>query len=251
MVGSVDTGSDFGSLGAPARGALRWSVSHRDTPRERFFLRTWRTVATATYSPSPDRPAGAGYPRRFGGLQGLGGNHGGGRPRPESRTHATPDGSVAVCSASERHPRRAKATRPRAAVARRSGHRRRHGCRRRGVDCQPAHLSHPHPMAVLFGPSGAALAWPVLLAALGCYTKAGMAARDTQRLIGRAVIMLVALFAVVSAVLETRGRADHRRRRGAAGVRDLDCYAAGRSSAAAAPAASRHCGAAGCRRRCG
>ncbi len=29
-----------------------------------------------------------------------------------------------------------------------------------------------------------------------------MAARDTQRLIGRAVIMLVALFAVVSAVLE-------------------------------------------------
>jgi exopolysaccharide biosynthesis polyprenyl glycosylphosphotransferase len=59
-----------------------------------------------------------------------------------------------------------------------------------------------HPTAVLFGPSGAALAWPVLLAALGCYTKAGMAARDTQRLIGRAVIMLVALFAVVSAVLE-------------------------------------------------
>jgi exopolysaccharide biosynthesis polyprenyl glycosylphosphotransferase len=59
-----------------------------------------------------------------------------------------------------------------------------------------------HPVAVLSGPSGAALAWPVLLAALGCYTKAGMIARDTQRLIGRAVIMLVALFAVVSAVLE-------------------------------------------------
>ena len=59
-----------------------------------------------------------------------------------------------------------------------------------------------HPLAVLSGPSGAALAWPVLLAALGCYTKAGMTARDTQRLIGRAVIMLVALFAVVSAVLE-------------------------------------------------
>ncbi len=59
-----------------------------------------------------------------------------------------------------------------------------------------------HPFEVLFGPSGAALLWPVLLAALGCYTKAGLTARDTQRLIGRAVIMLVALFAVVSAVLE-------------------------------------------------
>ena len=59
-----------------------------------------------------------------------------------------------------------------------------------------------HPLAVLTGPSGAALAWPALLAALGCYTKAGMTARDTQRLLGRAVIMLVALFAVVSAVLE-------------------------------------------------
>ncbi|HEY9376758.1 MAG TPA: sugar transferase, partial [Jiangellaceae bacterium] len=59
-----------------------------------------------------------------------------------------------------------------------------------------------HPAAVLFGPSGAALAWPVLLAALGCYTKAGMTTRDSQRHIGRAVIMLVALFAVVSAVVE-------------------------------------------------
>ena len=58
------------------------------------------------------------------------------------------------------------------------------------------------PLEVLSGPSGAALAWPVLLAALGCYTKTGMTARDTQRLIGRAVIMLVALFAVVSAVME-------------------------------------------------
>jgi exopolysaccharide biosynthesis polyprenyl glycosylphosphotransferase len=58
------------------------------------------------------------------------------------------------------------------------------------------------PDEVLFGPSGAALAWPVLLAALGCYTKAGMTARDSQRQIGRAAIMLVALFAVVSAVLE-------------------------------------------------
>ena len=59
-----------------------------------------------------------------------------------------------------------------------------------------------HPQAVFFGPSGAALAWPVLLAALGCYTKAGITARDSQRKIGRAVIMLVALFAVVSALLE-------------------------------------------------
>jgi exopolysaccharide biosynthesis polyprenyl glycosylphosphotransferase len=59
-----------------------------------------------------------------------------------------------------------------------------------------------HPPEVLFGPSGAALLWPVLLAARGCYTGAGMAARDGQQQIGRAVIALVALFAVVSAVLE-------------------------------------------------
>jgi exopolysaccharide biosynthesis polyprenyl glycosylphosphotransferase len=59
-----------------------------------------------------------------------------------------------------------------------------------------------HPLAVLAGPSGAALAWPVLLGALGCYTKAGITARDSQRQIGRAAIMLIALFAVVSAVVE-------------------------------------------------
>jgi exopolysaccharide biosynthesis polyprenyl glycosylphosphotransferase len=59
-----------------------------------------------------------------------------------------------------------------------------------------------HPPEVLFGPSGAALLWPVLLAARGCYTRAGMAARDGQQHVGRAVIALVALFAVVSAVLE-------------------------------------------------
>jgi len=59
-----------------------------------------------------------------------------------------------------------------------------------------------HAPEVLFGPSGAALAWPVLLAARGCYTRAGMAASDGQQQIGRAVIALVALFAVVSAVLE-------------------------------------------------
>jgi exopolysaccharide biosynthesis polyprenyl glycosylphosphotransferase len=59
-----------------------------------------------------------------------------------------------------------------------------------------------HPAAVLLGPSGAALAWPVLLAARGCYTRAGMAARDGQQQIRRAVITLVALFAVVSAVVE-------------------------------------------------
>ena len=59
-----------------------------------------------------------------------------------------------------------------------------------------------HAPEVLFGPSGAALAWPVLLAARGCYTRAGMAARDGQQQIRRAVVTLVALFAVVSAVLE-------------------------------------------------
>jgi exopolysaccharide biosynthesis polyprenyl glycosylphosphotransferase len=58
------------------------------------------------------------------------------------------------------------------------------------------------PDEVVFGPSGAALAWPVLLAALGCYTKVGLTARDHERQLGRAAIMLVALFAVVSAVLE-------------------------------------------------
>jgi exopolysaccharide biosynthesis polyprenyl glycosylphosphotransferase len=58
------------------------------------------------------------------------------------------------------------------------------------------------PTEVLTGPSGAALAWPVLLAALGCYTKVGIVARDSQRLLLRAAIMLVALFAVVSAVME-------------------------------------------------
>jgi exopolysaccharide biosynthesis polyprenyl glycosylphosphotransferase len=63
-------------------------------------------------------------------------------------------------------------------------------------------FSTQDPLAVLAGPSGAALAWPVLLAALGCYSKAGITARDSQRQIGRAVIMLVALFAVVSAVTE-------------------------------------------------
>jgi exopolysaccharide biosynthesis polyprenyl glycosylphosphotransferase len=63
-------------------------------------------------------------------------------------------------------------------------------------------FSTSHPLAVLAGPSGAALAWPVLLAALGCYTRAGLTDRDSQRQIGRAAIILVALFAVVSAVLE-------------------------------------------------
>ena len=51
-------------------------------------------------------------------------------------------------------------------------------------------------VAVLAGPSGAALAWPVLLAALGCYTRAGMTARDSQRQIRRAAVTSVALFAV-------------------------------------------------------
>jgi exopolysaccharide biosynthesis polyprenyl glycosylphosphotransferase len=55
---------------------------------------------------------------------------------------------------------------------------------------------------VMLGPSGAALAWPLLLAARGCYTAAGMVARDDQQQIRRAVITLVALFAVVSAVVE-------------------------------------------------
>jgi exopolysaccharide biosynthesis polyprenyl glycosylphosphotransferase len=57
-------------------------------------------------------------------------------------------------------------------------------------------------LEVVLGPSGAALAWPVLLAWRGCYTRAGMVARDSQQQIGRAVITLVALFAVVSAVVE-------------------------------------------------
>jgi exopolysaccharide biosynthesis polyprenyl glycosylphosphotransferase len=60
--------------------------------------------------------------------------------------------------------------------------------------------THALPDLVL-GPSGAALAWPVLLAARGCYTRAGLVARDSQRQIGRAAITLVALFAVVSAVV--------------------------------------------------
>jgi exopolysaccharide biosynthesis polyprenyl glycosylphosphotransferase len=59
-----------------------------------------------------------------------------------------------------------------------------------------------HPLAVLAGPSGAAMAWPVLLATLGCYTKAGLTARASRRQIGRAVIMLLALFAIVSAVFD-------------------------------------------------
>jgi exopolysaccharide biosynthesis polyprenyl glycosylphosphotransferase len=63
-------------------------------------------------------------------------------------------------------------------------------------------FSTRQPMAVLTGPSGAALLWPVLLAALGCYTRAGLTSRESQRVLGRAAIMLVALFAVVSAVVE-------------------------------------------------
>src|SRR5215468_4835668 len=59
--------------------------------------------------------------------------------------------------------------------------------------------THALPDLVL-GPSGAALAWPVLLAARGCYTRVGLVARDSQQQIGRAVVTLVALFAVVSAV---------------------------------------------------
>ncbi len=83
MVGSVDTGVRLRELGRTRtwRSALV-SFTPGHAPRT-FFLRTWQTVATATYSPSPDRPAGAGNPRRVGGLQGLGGNHGGGRPRPD------------------------------------------------------------------------------------------------------------------------------------------------------------------------
>jgi exopolysaccharide biosynthesis polyprenyl glycosylphosphotransferase len=55
---------------------------------------------------------------------------------------------------------------------------------------------------VLLGPSGAALAWPVLLAARGSYTQTGLTARNQgKRLVGTAVL-LVALFALVAAVLE-------------------------------------------------
>lgn len=54
---------------------------------------------------------------------------------------------------------------------------------------------------VISGPSGAALAWPFLLAALGSYTAVGLAARDTGRNLVSAAILLVALFAVVGAAL--------------------------------------------------
>jgi exopolysaccharide biosynthesis polyprenyl glycosylphosphotransferase len=60
-----------------------------------------------------------------------------------------------------------------------------------------------HPLGVLLGPSGAALAWPILLAARGCYTRAGLLARDSPQQLGRAAVTLVALFAVVSAVVES------------------------------------------------
>ncbi len=138
MVGSVDTGSDSGA-GAPA-----WALaesSHRDTPRKRFFLRTWRPLRRAAYSPSPDRSAGAGNMQAAGGCRARG-NHGGGRSRPGWRTHATSDGSVAVCPAPATALVTARIHGSCAEVARRGGHRRRHGCRRRGVDCQPVHLSH-------------------------------------------------------------------------------------------------------------
>jgi hypothetical protein len=54
---------------------------------------------------------------------------------------------------------------------------------------------------VLIGPSGAALAWPLILAALGCYTRVGLMARDAGRRLYLAVLTLVALFAVVAAAL--------------------------------------------------
>ena len=57
------------------------------------------------------------------------------------------------------------------------------------------------PTAML-GPSGAALAWPVLLAIRGSYTVVGLSARHSGRQVTRAVITLVALFAVIAAVTE-------------------------------------------------
>jgi exopolysaccharide biosynthesis polyprenyl glycosylphosphotransferase len=57
------------------------------------------------------------------------------------------------------------------------------------------------PTAML-GPSGAALAWPILLAIRGSYTTVGLSARHSGRQVTRAVITLVALFAVVAAVTE-------------------------------------------------
>lgn len=54
----------------------------------------------------------------------------------------------------------------------------------------------------LFGPSGAALAWPLILAVLGCYTRVGLMARNVGRQLYIAVLTLVALFAVVAAILD-------------------------------------------------
>lgn len=55
---------------------------------------------------------------------------------------------------------------------------------------------------VLLGPSGAALAWPVLLAARGCYTAVGLTRRNQGKRLAGIAVLLVALFALVAALLE-------------------------------------------------
>lgn len=55
---------------------------------------------------------------------------------------------------------------------------------------------------VLFGPAGAALAWPALLAARSCYTSVGLTARNNGKPLVGTAVLLVAIFALVAAVLE-------------------------------------------------
>ena len=59
-------------------------------------------------------------------------------------------------------------------------------------------MAFPH---VLQGPSGAALAWPILLAIRGSYTATGLTARDSSKRLVTSVVLLVALFAVIAAGL--------------------------------------------------
>jgi len=57
----------------------------------------------------------------------------------------------------------------------------------------------PH---VLHTASGAALAWPILLALRGSYTATGLAARDAGKRLATSAVLLVALYALIAAALE-------------------------------------------------
>ena len=160
------------------------------------------TANTMPFAIVPVRMARPGLEPRAAGGAGLWGAHDGCRPCSGRCTEAAADHAAPNHDASQPCRTGTAIARSGAALAGGCCRLRRHTGRGGGADRQSNHLCHHSSVGGVVRAVRSGVGGPVLLAALGCYTKAGMIARDTQRLIGRAVIMLVALFAVVSAVLE-------------------------------------------------